>query len=103
MSARVRFCPVKHEALAAPTDARASTCALSAMTWRELLISVENCVPVLRKPLLYPSELRGHGPGTLWDCFEFARYLWHFLGGLALSAASSTTASCVGLASRSVV
>ena len=31
------------------------------MTWRDAWISVENRVLVVRKPLLYPSELRGHG------------------------------------------
>src|SRR5262249_8988487 len=70
MSARVRYCPVKHEAPAPPTDARASACALSTMTWREALISFERGPAVLRKPLLYPSELRGHGRAALVHRFD---------------------------------
>jgi hypothetical protein len=62
----VRSCPEpssESEALAIATLARASPWALSAMTWRDTLIAVENRTAVFRKSLLYPSELRGH-PAT---------------------------------------
>jgi len=33
----------------------------------------ENSLIGIRKPLLYPSELRGHGPGTFVDCFDLRK------------------------------
>jgi hypothetical protein len=65
VSAPVRECPLKREALADRTPAGASSCALSAMAY----VNVPTIGMLLRfafrKPLLYPSELRGHERGGL--------------------------------------
>src|SRR5262245_58185574 len=65
VSARVRFCPDEHEALAPPTDARASGSALSAMAYAKVSVLIQDQPHSIRKPLLYPSELRGHGRATI--------------------------------------
>src|SRR5262245_56322353 len=65
LSARARSCPLKLEAPAGHNSHGGFGFALSAVTWREAVISVETGVPALRKPPLYPAELRGHGRATV--------------------------------------
>jgi hypothetical protein len=62
----VLSCPLELEAPAGGISSRGVELALPAMTWRDDRLQARNRPGKLRKPLLEPSELRGHaGAGYL--------------------------------------